>query len=254
VIRDTLDTSSGVGEKMIRQHWREPRFWLWWIKKGGPTEVRWILGFLAVLLVLGGGFLAADRLAEANAGVSPTSQYTFVTTIERNVTVREHGKTIVRRVPVIRRVLVRPQTMYETRLETRVITTPGGVRVVTHPVVKYVPVVKKTVVTVAGKRQVRTRTVLVPTTKIQTQTITNSQTSTVVNENTSTVVTIVQTTVPVTTTVRRTNTETTTVVSTQTLPAETKTITTTQTITQPAITVTVPITITITTPGGGTTP
>jgi hypothetical protein len=236
---------------VIRQHWREPRFWLWWIKQGGPSEVRWILGLAAVIAVLGGGFLAADRLSKANAGVSPTSEFTFVTTIERNVTVREHGKTLVKRVPVVRRVLVRPQTMYETRLETRVITTPGGVRIVTHPVVKYVPVVKKTVVTVAGKRQVRTKTVLVPTTKTQTQTITNSQTSTVVNQNTETVVTIVETTVPVTTTVRRTTTESTTVVSTQTLPAETKTVTTTQTVTQPAITITVPITITVTTPSGG---
>jgi hypothetical protein len=227
---------------MIRQHWREPKFWLWWFRQGAPSEVRWILGLLGVILVLGGGFLAADRLSQANAGVSPTSEFTFVTTIERNVTVREHGRTIVKRVPVIRRVLVRPQTMYETRLETRIIKTPGGVRIVTHPVIRYVPVVKKSVVTVAGKRQVRTTTVMVPTVKTQTQTITNSQT--VVNENTSTVVTVVETTIPVTTTVRRTTTESTTVVSTQTLPAQT--VTTTQTVTQPGVTITLPITGTVT--------
>jgi hypothetical protein len=213
---------------MFRRYWREPRFWVWWLRQGAPREVRWVLGLAAVVLVLGGGFLAADRLSKANAGVSPTSEYTFVTTIQRNVTVRDHGRTIIKKVPVIRRVLVRPQTMYETRRETRVVTTPGKTQ--------YVQVVRKQVVTVAGKRQIRTRTVQVPSVK------------TVSNSSTSTVVTVVETTLPVTTTVRRTATETTTVVSTVTQPAQT--VTNTVTTTVPAVTVTIPITITI--PGTST--
>jgi hypothetical protein len=208
---------------MFRQYWRDPRFWVWWLRRGAPREVRWALGLAAVLIVLGGGFLAADRLSKASAGVSPTSEYTFVTTIQRNVTVREHGRTITKRVPVIRRVLIRPQTLFETRRETRVVTTPGKV--------EYVPVVRKQVVTVAGKRQTRTRTVLVPSVK------------TVSNSSTSTVVTVVETTLPVTTTVHRTATETTTVVSTVTQPAQTVTDTVTTTV--PAVTVTIPITISI---------
>ena len=54
-----------------------------------------------VLLVLGGGFLAADRLATASAGLSTGASET---TVEKVVTVREHGKTIVKRVLVVRRV------------------------------------------------------------------------------------------------------------------------------------------------------
>ena len=73
-----------------------------------------------VLLVLGGGFLAADRLATASTGLSTGA---FETTVEKVVTVREHGKTIVKSVPVVRRVS-------QTLLDTRVITTPGGVRIV----------------------------------------------------------------------------------------------------------------------------
>jgi hypothetical protein len=187
-----------------------------------------VLGLAAVVLVLGGGFLAADRLSRANAGVSPTSEFTFVTTIQRNVTVRDHGRVVTKRVPVIKRVLVRPQTLFETRRETRLVTTPGKTQ--------YVQVIRKQVVTVAGKRQTRTRTVLVPSVK------------TVSNSSTSTVVTVVETTLPVTTTVRRTATETTTVVSTVTQPAQT--VTNTVTTTVPAVTVTIPITITI--PGTST--
>jgi hypothetical protein len=205
---------------MFRAYWREPRFWLWWFKHGAPAEVRVLLGVLGVIAVLGGGYLAADRLSQANAGVSPTSEFTYVTTVNRNVTVREDGKTIVRRVPVVHRVLVHPQTMYETRL----IKAKG------QPATRYVPVVKKSVVTVAGKQQIRTRTVFVPTPRTQTQTVTSSQT------------------------IVRTATESTTVVLTQTLPAQivtaTHTVTEPVTITQSAVTLTSPImTMTVTVPG-----
>ena len=237
---------------MFREHWREPRFWLWWVKQGAPAEVRWTLGLLGVVTVLGGGFLAADRLSQANAGISPTSEFTFVTTIERNVTVREHGKIIVRRVPVIRRVLVRPETNYETRFETRVGKERPVVRIVTHPVVRYVPVVKKTTITVAGKKRVARRPCSSHGAHRDEH---HHEPETIVNQNTSTVVTVVVTTLPVT--VKQTTTQSTTIVTTQTLPGQTVTTTHTVTqpvtVTQPAVTVTLPATtVTITVPGTAT--
>ena len=66
---------------MIREHWRELAFWRWWFAQRAPREVRWGLGLLGLVLVLGGGFLAADRLSQARAGVSPTGSYTFETTV-----------------------------------------------------------------------------------------------------------------------------------------------------------------------------
>jgi len=57
-------------------------------------------------------------------------------------------------VPVVRRVVYRPQTAFRTLFGTRVITTRGGVR--------YIPVVKKRVVTVNGKTRTITETQLVP--------------------------------------------------------------------------------------------
>ena len=230
---------------MFRAYWRRPRFWIWWFKRGAPSELRWGLGLLAVVAVLGGGFLAADRLSAASA-VSSGGAYTFFTTVDRNVTVRQHGRTLVTRVPVVHQIRVRPQTVVETRFR------PGPGRVVTNRVVRYVPVVKTHVVTTAGHTRLVARTVLVPTVSTRTATITKSQT--VVDPTTSTVVTVVETTVPVT--VKQTATAT--VVSTQKLPPETVTEpthtvtvtrTVTATVTSPAVTVSTPVaTVTITVP------
>jgi hypothetical protein len=221
---------------MFRKHWREPSFWRWWWRERAPQEARLAVAAVAVVAFLAGGFFAADRLAQANAGVSETDAFTFQTTVERLVTVREHGKTVVRRVPVVRRVFLRPQTAFETRFDTRVITTPGGVKTVRQRVVKLVPVVSRRIVTVNGKTRTLTETRLVPTTRVETRTqtsvVTNQQT--VVNQDTTTVVATRTETLPVT----QTETQTRTVVETQTLPPETVT----QTV--PAVT----IVVTLTTP------
>jgi hypothetical protein len=194
-------------------------------------------GLAGVLLALGGGFLAADRLASANAGLA-TGAYTFETTVDKVVTVRENGRIVVKRVPMVRRVSVRPQTAYQTLYDTRVTTTPGGVRVVEKNVVRLVPVISRHVVTVNGKTRTTTETRLVETTQTQTQT------TVVTNQNTTTLEHTRTETQPVT--VKQTETQTATVTvtqtQTQTLPAQTVTA---------VVTVTVPlITVTITTPTG----
>jgi hypothetical protein len=216
---------------MFRQHWREVRFWRWWLGRRAPRAVRWSLGLLALVLVLGGGFLAAVQLSKASSGLAPTGGYTFQTTVQKLVTVREHGRTVVRRVPVIRKVFLRPQTAYETRYDTRVVTAPGGTRVVQHEVVRYVPVVTKSIVTVDGKKRTVTQTKLVPTTRMVTQTnvVTNEHTVT----NQTTVVNTRTETVPVT--VRETSTQT--VFQTVTQPPNILT----QTLTLPLVTVTVTV-------------
>lgn len=227
---------------MFRKHWREPAFWRWLWRNRTPLGAKVALAIASVVVFLGGGFFAADRLATANAGVSATDAFTFETTIQKLVTVREHGKTVVRRVPVVRRVFLRPQTAFETRYDTRLITLPGGVRTVRQRVVRYVPVVKRRTITVDGKTRTLTETRLVPTTteRIQTQTqtsvVTNQQT--VVNQNTVTVVKSQTNTEFVT--VTETHTETT--VETQTLPGETVTETM-------PVTVTETVTETVTSPG-----
>jgi hypothetical protein len=201
---------------MFREHWHEPRFWAWWVRKRVPVPVRWTLGYISVLAVLGAGFLAADRLSQVDAGG-------------------------------------------QTPFATGVVKPPGSGRVVTRPVVRYVPVVRKTDITVAGKKRVVTRTLLVPTVRTETATITNQ--AMVVSHNTSTVVKVVVETLPVT--VEQTTIQATTIVSTQTPPGQTVTVTHTVTqpaavlppvtVTQFALTVTLPsTTVAITIPGTGT--
>jgi len=135
-----------------------------------------------------------------------------------------------------------PDLSFATQIDTRVVTTPGGVRYLTRKVVRYVPVVHKRTVRVNGKTSTVTETRLVPTVKTQTLTnvVTNEQTvtnqNTVVVNHSSTVtqpVTTVEThtvtlppdTVTETQTQTETVTETETVVETVTQPPDTSTIT-----------------------------
>jgi hypothetical protein len=81
----------GWGQGMVREHWRELGFWRWWWINRVPPSARLVGGLAGVLLALGGGFLAADRLASANAGLA-TGAYTFETTVDKVVTVRENRR------------------------------------------------------------------------------------------------------------------------------------------------------------------
>jgi hypothetical protein len=139
----------------------------------------------------------------------------------------------------VRRTIVRSSTAFATVIDTRVVTTPGGVRYLTRKVVRYVPVVHKRIVHVNGKTTTVTETRLVPTVKTQTLTnvVTNQQTVT----NQSTVVVNRSTTVTQPVTTVETHTVTLppeTVTETQT---QTQTETVVETVTEPAVTITLPL-------------
>ena len=230
---------------MFRENWRTFGFWRWWWRSVVPTDAKYMAVVLLAGLVLAGGYLASGHLSGASAAGNGDS-YVRETTISKIVTVKEHGRTVVKRVPVvIRKTIVHSSTAWATSVETRVVTAPGGLRYVTKKVVRYVPVVHKRTVLVNGKTKTITETRLVPTVKTETLTnvVTNQQTVT----NQSTVVVNKSNTVtqPVTTV------ETHTV----TLPPETVTETQTETVTETqVVTTTVQepgTTITITLPLGG---
>ena len=208
--------------RVIRKHWREPEFWRWWWHARIRFEVKAVGTVVVLALMLGGGWIAADRLSSASASGAAPPGFTFETTVEKVVTVREKGKLVRKLVPVVRKVFVKRKTQFKTLTDvtTRVVKTPGGVRIVRRRVVKLVPVVKRKVVTVDGKTKTLVTTQLVPTTNVQTQTLMQTQTQT----QTQTLIDV------------RTQTQT----QTQT---ETNTVTTVQTVTQP-ITETVTTTIT----------
>ncbi len=228
---------------MIRENWRTFGFWRWWWRSVVPTDAKYMAAVLLAGVLLVGGYFASGHLTGASAAAD---SYVRETTISKVVTVKEHGRTIVKRVPVvIRKTIVHSSTAWATSVDTRVVTTPGGTRYVTRKVVRYVPVVHKRTVLVNGKTKTITETRLVPTVKTETLTnvVTNQQTvtnqSTVVVNKTNTI------TQPVTTV------ETHTV----TLPAQTVTETQTQTVTETQVVTTTvqepATTITITLPLGG---
>jgi hypothetical protein len=192
-------------------------------------------GYLLLLCaLLTGGWLAANNLS--TAGAVP-SAYTLETTLTKTVTVRQSGKLVRRIVHVVKRVRLRPETVFrtDTAFGTRFVTTPGGVRIVRQRVVKYVPRVRTRVVTVGGKTRTVTETLQVPTTTIQTRTETNvvtGATRTVTQtESRTEVVTTERTVVD-----QQTVTETQTHTVTETVPV---TVTETHTVTE-----TVPVTVT----------
>jgi hypothetical protein len=202
------------------------------------SDAKIVAVVLVAAFLIVGGYFASGHLSGASAASGGPESYVLQTTITKVVTVREHGRTVVKRVPVVvRRTIVHSSTAYGTVIDTRVVTTPGGVRYLTRKVVRYVPVVHKRTVVVNGKTRTVTETRLVPT--VKTQTLTNVQTitnqSTVVVNRTNTV------TQPVTTVETHTVTlppETVTQTQTQT---ETETVVQTVTETEPAITITLPL-------------
>lgn len=211
---------------------------------------------LAAILV--GGWFVADGLtaAKANAGAD---SLILETTVNKLVTVREKGKLVTKTIPVVKRV-VRVQARTETQVErqtdlrysTRVVTTPGGVRVVRRVVTTRVPVVENHVVTVNGKTKTVAVTSYVPTTRVETQTQTQTQTETrqqtVTQPGASNTVTQTSTVNHTTTDVLTqvvTTTQTQTVTQTQT---QTVVQTVTDTVTLPPVTVTDVITITLPSP------
>ena len=140
----------------MRDHWRELDYWRWlWYHKT-PTLGKLAVGGLLLVLLLGGGWFAADRLTSANAGVPSSRDLLLETTVQKLVTVRERGKVVRKLVPVVKRVYRRGQTIYHyqlrTNYRTQVLTMPGAVHVVSHVVTTrtVVPIVKKQVVTVNG--------------------------------------------------------------------------------------------------------
>ncbi|HEY2373724.1 MAG TPA: hypothetical protein VGH82_14470 [Gaiellaceae bacterium] len=193
-----------------------------------------LLFLLPVLL----GLVAWAGYAAVNAmGSSPQAAESYVrldTTVIRTVKVREHGKVVIKRIPEIKHIYAKPVTV----LQTHTVKTPGGVKVVTEPVVRYKPVYRRKVVLVHGKpvtvNQIVTNTRMLTDTQLLT--VTNEHTSTVVNDHTSTVVN--NQTVNQTQTLTKTQTAP---VVTVTLPPDT--VTEHETVTQP------PDTVTVTTPG-----
>ena len=94
-----------------------------------------------------GGFFAFEAVG-ATASQGTTGAYVpMTTTVHKLVRVLEHGRVVVKRVPVVKRILAKPVTVQETRT----IQTPSGPRVVTRNVVHYETVYRKKVITVHGK-------------------------------------------------------------------------------------------------------
>ena len=222
------------------KRWFDPDWYRYLASRMGP-DARLLLGVAAVAAIAFAGFFSMRALAGGD-GTHTESYVQLATRVTRAVRVREHGRIVVKHIPVVRRIYAKPVTVPTTTT----VQTPGGTKVVTRSVVRYRPVYRREVVRIHGKSvtvsHVVTDTRMLTDTRLQT--VTNEHTSTVVqrvtNEQTSTVVQRV--TNEQTSTVVQSQTAT--VVRTETSPPVTVTVreptTVTVTTTEPAITVSVP--------------
>jgi hypothetical protein len=242
----------------LRQHWRELDYWNWLWRQRTPGAAKLAIVGIVFAAVLVGGWFVADGLTAAKAGTGADS-VVLETTVKKLVTVREKGKLVTKLVPVVKRV-VRVQSQTQTQVDhqtdlrysTRVVTEPGGTRVVKRVVTTRVPVVKNHVVTVNGKTKTVATTSYVSTTKTETEVQTQTQRQTVTDTQTAPGGTITQTSVEnhtttatttqiVPTTIPTTVEVTTTVVSTNVVTTvETTTVVNTETVTE-TVTTTVPL-------------
>jgi hypothetical protein len=157
---------------VFRDNWRSLAFWRWWWSNSLSTEVKIPLAFVIVAMLLVGGYFAASQMSGASA--ANDSRSSVQTTVRKIVTVRQHGKLVVKRVPVVvRRNVVHSQTAYQTVIDKQVVTSRGGVRRVVQKVTQVLPVER--VVNVTNQSTVvvdHTQTVVQPVTSIETTTVT----------------------------------------------------------------------------------
>jgi hypothetical protein len=191
------------------------------------------VGVLSLLALA--GYFAVNSLAGPATTISGGSYVQLRTTVQKRVRVRVHGRVIVRRVSVVKRIYAKPVTLQETQT----IRTPSGTRVLTRDVVRYQPVYRRKVITVHGK------TTTVDQVVTDTRMLTDTLLRTVTNEHTVGQTVVQQVTDAHTATVNQTVNQTVTNEHTTTLPAETQTVVRTA----PGDTVTVHDTVTVTTPG-----
>src|SRR5262249_39107938 len=203
--------------------------WYRYLRTRYPERLLFLVPALLAVLAFA-GYAAVSAMGSSSR--SAESYVRLDTTVIRTVQVRQHGKVVIKRIPVVEHIYAKPTTV----METRTVKTPGGTKIVTEAVVRYRPVYRRKVVFVHGKpvtvNQIVTNTQMLTDTQLLT--VTNEHT--VVNAHTSTVVQ--------NQTVRKTETAP---IVTVVLPPDTVTVTQppdTVTVTTPGDTVTVTVTST----------
>ena len=91
---------------MFRENWKARGYWRWWWRSL-PADAKYMAAVLLAGVLLVGGYFASGHLAGASAARDVADTYVLQTTISKVVTVKEHGRTVVKRMPVVvRRTIV----------------------------------------------------------------------------------------------------------------------------------------------------
>jgi hypothetical protein len=165
----------GEGAVAVRR-WLDPGWYRFLWRRIGP-DGRLLVGVLAAAAVAFGGFFSVRAFASSDSSTSAGYvRMTTTITITKVVRVNGHGRTIVRRMPIVRRIVANPVTVEETT------TVPGhpGTTVATATVVHTQRLTDTRRMTVTTER---TATVVQRST--DERTVVETQTVTVVRTQTS---------------------------------------------------------------------
>jgi hypothetical protein len=151
------------------------------------NDAKVIAGLLLLLALTFGGFFAARTVARASADPRAATR---MVTLRQNVRVGGQGRAVTRW--RLRRLYSQAQTL----MRTQTIQTPGGIRLVTHPVIRYRVVYRKGLVTRPGETRTVTRQVTDSRVVTVTRQVTMVATTTVVSTKTDTLPITITVTVP----------------------------------------------------------
>jgi hypothetical protein len=141
---------------MMERLW-QPGSWGPWWRERVPFEQKAAIVVVGLGGLLVGGWLVADSLSAASAGVEQTTTHAVaIRTVDEVVTVRRAAKPVTTRVPVVKRVYVTRKrrvptatvVQTETAYGTRTVVAPAYVtRTVTAPARTVTELVTTTTVT-----------------------------------------------------------------------------------------------------------
>ncbi len=122
----------------MKERLRQPASWGAWWRERVPFEEKAAIVVLGLGGLMVGGWLLADNLSSASAGVGQTTQAEAIRTVDEHVTVRDRAKPVTTRVPVVKRVYVTRKGSTPASTVVRTETTYGTSTVVVPTYVTHV--------------------------------------------------------------------------------------------------------------------
>ena len=124
-------TWGGSGE-MFKDNWRTFGFWRWWWRSHVPADAKYMAAVLLAGVLLVGGYFASGHLAGRAPRGAPTRTSARRRSRRSSRSRSTAGRSSSASPSSCGKTIVHSSTAWATSVDTRVVTTPGGLRYVTQ--------------------------------------------------------------------------------------------------------------------------